>query len=81
MQLFLLTVVKIFAVKGIGVRKVQAVSENTWVSPVQPIRSSLWGQSVGKSTKLLFMPQAQLESSRFSFSLPVVRTDSMGISE
>ena len=36
---------------------VYTVAENTCASPVQPIRSSLCGQSVGTSTKLLFSPQ------------------------
>ena len=35
----------------------QAVRANTAMSPVQPMRSSRWGQSVGMSTKLERPPQ------------------------
>ena len=37
-----------------------AVRTKTWMSPVQPSRSSRCGQSVGTSTKLPFWPQVML---------------------
>ena len=49
----------------------QAVELNTWASPVQPMRSSRWGQSVGTSTKLSFWLHLALRIKRFTFSLPV----------
>ncbi len=47
----------------------QAVGANTAMSPVQPMRSSRWGQSVGMSTKLDLAPQRMLDWSWQSISL------------
>ena len=49
----------------------QAVPQKAWASPVQPMRSSRWGQSVGTSTKLPLWPHRALSASRFTFSLLV----------
>ena len=44
----------------------RAVGAKTWMSPVQPSRSSRCGQSVGRSRKLPRMPQTTFSCSRFS---------------
>ncbi len=43
----------------------RAVGAKTWMSPVQPTRSSRWGQSVGRSTKLSRMLHTTFECSWF----------------
>ena len=45
-----------------------AVGENTWMSPVQPSRSSRCGQSVGTSRKLPRIPQTTFSWNRLSSS-------------
>src|ERR1043166_5174668 len=50
-----------------------AVRANTWASPVQPSRSSRWGQSVGTSRKLLRCPQTMFCCSRFKSESDVSR--------
>ena len=46
-----------------------AVGANTWMSPVQPSRSSRWGQSVGTSTKFPRIPQTTFSWNRSSCGL------------
>jgi hypothetical protein len=48
--------------------RVAAVGLKTWMSPVQPSRSSRWGQSVGIETKLPRMPHTTFSCSRFTRS-------------
>ena len=57
----------------------QAVGANTAMSPVQPMRSSRWGQSVGISMKLERAPHWMLDCSWLSIlsehsKLPICRT-------
>ncbi|OLT08609.1 hypothetical protein BJF90_44940 [Pseudonocardia sp. CNS-004] len=45
-----------------------AVGANTWMSPVQPSRSSRWGQSVGTCRKLPRIPHTTFSCSRSTSS-------------
>ena len=57
------------------------MGENTSASPVQPMRSSRWGQSVGTSTKLPFWPHSVFRTRRFTSSFPVSSQPFLGRSE
>ena len=48
-----------------------AVGQKTSASPVQPMRSSRWGQSVGVSRKLPIWPQKALWISWLTLALEV----------
>ena len=48
------------------IQSMQAVAQKTCASPVQPSRSSRWGQSVGTSKKLPFWPQTEFKNSRLT---------------
>ena len=58
-----------------------AVGANTAISPVHPIRSSLWGQSVGMSTKFDLLLQMIFCCRRLIISLEQVNSPIRSISE
>ncbi len=52
---------------------IMASSAVPWASPIQPIRSSRWSQSVGMLWRFVFWPQVMMRWSRLRMSLEAAK--------